>query len=115
MVTREFLQHDPPVLFTVSLCSRRLNFRRCRTSTLGAWLARAEVPLAHVGNVPLFRPSGLCFRDGRLIGCGRGGLGVARGLTHAGLGGSSFRLSVLFLCFFSVYSCFLSQFIIVVG
>jgi hypothetical protein len=31
----------PPVLFTVSFCSRRLIFRRCRSSTLGAWLARA--------------------------------------------------------------------------
>jgi hypothetical protein len=59
-----------------------------------------RVSLARVGNAPLLRPSGWCFRDGWLIGCGKGGPGAARGLTHAGLGGSSFRLSVLFLCFF---------------
>jgi hypothetical protein len=32
-----------PVLFAVSLCSRRLNLQLCRTSTLGAWFAHAEV------------------------------------------------------------------------
>jgi hypothetical protein len=101
----------PPVLFIVSLCFRRLIFRRCRSSTLGAWFARA----CACGQRASFSAVWVVFLGmvGWLVAAGEARVRrvvfhtLVRVVPPSGL-------AILFMCF-SVYSSFLSQFAIVVG